>query len=108
MKDSITIKHSLPYFEVTKEPVLVTTINNKQMFITEGISTKATATVCPVCGHVLHCNGTNVRSIRDIDLLGHHSLIRVKLKRMKCLLQLFINAGSWIRGGASQDHAKTL
>lgn len=84
MKDSITIKHSLPYFEVTKEPVLVTTINNKQMFITEGISTKATATECPVCGHVLHCNGTNVRSIRDIDLLGHHSLIRVKLKRMRC------------------------
>lgn len=84
MKDCITIKHSLPYFEVTEEPVLVSSADRRQMYIIEGISTYPSPSACPCCGHVLHSNGSNVRSIRDIGLLGHAVLIRVTLKRKRC------------------------
>ena len=83
MKDSITIKHSLPYFEVTKEPVLVTTTGGREMYLTEGISTYPTEERCPRCNHEMHCNGTGARNIRDLDILGHPSLIRVSLKRRR-------------------------
>ena len=77
MEDSITIRHELPCFSVTSEPELHTTRTGKEIYITKGISTAPGPERCPKCGSVMHRHGVMMRRLRDIDLIGHLSIIEV-------------------------------
>ena len=77
MEDSITIRHELSCFSVTSEPELRTTGTGKDAYITKGVSTAPAPERCPECGSAMHRHGRKVRRLRDIDLLGHLSIIEV-------------------------------
>ena len=84
MKDSITIKHELPCFCVTKEPELVRTRTGKDICVTMGISTVPGPERCPVCGSPMHRHGKRSMRLHDIDLLGHLHIIIVAYDRYCC------------------------
>ena len=84
MEDSITIRHELSCFSVTSEPELRTTGTGKDAYITKGVSTAPAPERCPECGSAMHRHGRKVRRLRDIDLLGHLSIIEVSYDRYCC------------------------
>ena len=84
MEDSITIRHELSCFSVTSEPEICTTGTGKDVYITKGVSTAPVSQRCPECGSVMHRHGRMVRRLRDIDLLGHLSIIEVSYDRYCC------------------------
>ena len=84
MRDSITIRHELPCFSVTSEPELHTTRTGKEIYITRGICTAPMEERCPKCGSIMHRHGVMMRRLRDIDLIGHLSIIEVSYDRYRC------------------------
>ena len=84
MEDSITIRHELSCFSVTSEPELHRTKTGKEIYITRGISTAPAPERCPECGCAMHRHGVMRRRLRDIDLLGHLSIIEVSYSRYRC------------------------
>ena len=84
MRDSITIRHELSCFSVTSEPELHTTRTGKEIYITKGISTAPMVERCPKCGSIMHRHGVMMRRLRDIDLIGHLSIIEVNYDRYRC------------------------
>ena len=84
MEDSITIRHELSSFSVTEEPRLVTTRTGKEIYVTRGKSTFPGPRRCTKCGNVMYRHGRKTRRLRDIDLLGHLSIIEVSYDRYCC------------------------